>query len=142
MRQSPCYKILKENNIEINEDTTITFSDSAWNDCIDTGRSTGGNISILQGGPVDHSSHLPIPVAISSGEAEYISATAACMRAIHLRMLIYNLKYLGTLKYYGDNMDYEPARIIVDNKAAICMAKCNNDTAGNRRVARRFHYVR
>ncbi len=135
MRQSPCYKILKENNIEISEDTTITFSDSAWNDCVDTGRSTGGNISILQGGPVDHSSHLPIPVAISSGEAEYISAAAACMRASHLCMLIYNLKYLGTLKYDGDNMDYEPARIIVDNEAAICMAKCNKGTTGNRHVA-------
>ena len=35
-----------------------------------------------------------------------------------------------------------PARIIVDNEAVICMAKCNKDTAGNRHVARRFHYVR
>ena len=50
-------------------------------------------------------------------------------------MLVYDLKYLGTLKYDGDNMDYEPARIIVDNEAAICMAKCNKDTAGSRHVA-------
>ena len=57
-------------------------------------------------------------------------------------MLIYNLKYLDTLKYYGDNMDYEPARIIIDNKAAICMAKCNKDNAGNMHIARWFHYVR
>ena len=142
MRESPCYKVLLENNIEINDDTTTTFSDSSWNDCIDTGRSTGGNISIVQGGPVDHSSHLPIPVAMSSGEAEYISAATACMRASHLRMLIYDLKYLGTPRYDGDNSNYEPARIIIDNEAAICMAKCNKDTARNSLVARRFHYVR
>ena len=51
---------------------------------------------------LDHSSHLPAPVAMSSGEAEYISAAAACMRASHLRMLIYDLKYLATPKYDGD----------------------------------------
>ena len=34
-----------------------------------------------------------------------------------------------------------PTRIIIDNEAAICMAKCNKGTAGNRHVARRYHYV-
>ena len=71
----------------IDEDTVVTFTDSSWNDCIDTGRSTGRNCSIMQGGSVDHSSHLPIPVAMSSGEAEYISAATACMRAINYECL-------------------------------------------------------
>ena len=39
-------------------------------------------------------------------------------------------------------MNYEPAKTIIDNEAAICMANCNKDSAGNRRVARPFHYVR
>ena len=39
-------------------------------------------------------------------------------------------------------MDSEPARIIIGNEAAISMAKCDKDTAGNRHVARRYHYVR
>ena len=30
---------------------------------------------------------------------------------------------------------------IIDNEAAIAMTKCNKDTAGNRHVARRYHYV-
>ena len=80
-------------------------------------------------------------VAISSDEAEYISAATACMRASHLHMLIYDLKYLGTFKYDGDNMDYEPAWIIIDNKAAISTAKYNKDTAGNRHVAQQIHYA-
>ena len=142
LKESPVYKILEENKIKIDDDTVVTFTDSSWNDCIDTGRSTGGNCSIMQGGPVDHSSHLPIPVAMSSGEAEYISAATACMRASHLRMLIYDLKYLCTPEYDGDKLNQKPAKIIIDNEAAICMAKCNKDTAGNRHVARRFHYVR
>ena len=39
-------------------------------------------------------------------------------------------------------MEYEPAKIIIDNEAAISMAKCIKDTTRNRHVARRFHYVR
>ena len=79
---------------------------------------------------------------MSSGEAEYISAAVACMRASHLRMLTYDMRFLGSENYDSDNMNCEPARIIIDNEAAIAMAKCNKDTAGNRHVARRFHYVR
>ena len=140
---SSMYKLLLEHNIITTDESTITFSDSSWNDCIYTGTSTGSNITFIQGGAVDYGSHLPVPVAISSGEAEYISAAAACMRASHIRMLTYyDMKFLGSKDYDGDNMDYDPARIIIDNQAAISMAKCNKDTAGNRHVARRFHYVR
>ena len=63
------------------------------------------------------------------------------MRASHLRMLVYNLKFLGSSTYDADNLIYEPARIIIDNEAAITMVKCNKDTSGNRHVARRYHNV-
>ncbi len=36
----------------------------------------------------------------------------------------------------------EPARIIIENEAAISMAKYSKDTAGNWDVAMRCHYVR
>ena len=74
-----------------------------------------GGDAIVQGGPLDHSSHLTIPVAMSSGEAEYISAAAACMRASHLQMITYDLRYLGTAEYYSDNLKCQPGRIIIDN---------------------------
>ena len=77
-----------------------------------------------------------------SGEAEYISAATTCMRASHLQMLIYDLKHLCTAEYDGDKLNQKPAKIIIDNVTAICMAKCNKDTAGNMHVARCFHYVR
>ena len=50
-----------------------------------------GNCTIVQDGPVDHSSHLPISVTISSGEAEHNDATDY-MRASHLCMLTYDLR--------------------------------------------------
>ena len=141
LKKTQLYSVLRENNIKVSQDSIITFTDSSWNDCIDTGRSTGGNITMIQAGAVDYTSHLPVPVAMSSGEAEYISAAVACMRASHIRMLIYDLKFLGTKEYDSDEPIYEPATIIIDNEAAISMAKCNKDTAGNRHVARQYHYV-
>ena len=51
---SPIYKMLKENNIQVTKETVLTFSDSSWNDCIDTGRSTGGYMIFRQSGAVDY----------------------------------------------------------------------------------------
>ena len=109
--------VLRENNIQIAQDTIVMFSDASWNDCIDTGRRTGGYIALSQGGAVDYGSHLPVPEAMSSSEAECISAAVACMRASYLRMLVYNLKFLGSITYDADNLTYEPARIIIDNSS-------------------------
>ena len=142
VQQSPLYKVLKENNIMLTPNARVTFSDSSWNDCKDTGRSTGGYITFSQGGAVDYGCHLPIPVAMSSGEAEYIAAAVACMRASHLRMLTYDFEFLGCTSKVNDIDNYEPSHIIIDNEAAIAMSSCNKDTAGNRHVARRYHYVR
>ena len=142
IKQSPVYKLLHDNGIYISNNTIVAFTDSSWNDCIDTGRSTGGYNILIQGGPVDYGSHLPIPVAMSSGEAEYIASAVACMRASHLRMLGYDVEHMGTTQYDPMNMKYEPSFIIIDNEAAKAMSECNKDTAGNRHVARRYHYVR
>ena len=48
---------------------------------------------------------------------------------------------MGSDNYDQDNISMEPTRCIIDNEAAISMATCNKDTAGNRHVARRYHYV-
>ena len=62
--------------------------------------------------------------------------------SLFLSLLINDLKYLCSEDYDGDNMKYEQAKIMIDNEAAISMARCNKDTVRNRHVARRFHYVR
>jgi hypothetical protein len=48
-----------------------TFTDSSWNDDIDTGRSSGCFMTFYMGGVVEHSSNMPDPVDLSSAEAEY-----------------------------------------------------------------------
>ena len=97
---------------------------------------------MIQGGAVDYGSHLPVPVAMSSGESEYIAAEVACMKASHLRMIGQDFKNMGKQDYKPMNMKYPPENIIIDNEAAKSMTECNKDTPGNRHVAGRYHYVR
>ena len=87
------YLVLSDNNIKVSRGSIIAFTDSSWNDCVNTGRSTGGYITMIQPGVVDYRSQIPVPVAISSGEAKYISAAVACMHASRIRMLVYDLKF-------------------------------------------------
>ena len=48
----------------------MDFSDSSWQDCPDTRRSTGAYIIFYQGGPIDYGTHVPGPVAQYSAESE------------------------------------------------------------------------
>ena len=44
----------------------MDFSDYSWQDCPETGRSTGSYIIFYQGGPIEHVTNVPGPVARSS----------------------------------------------------------------------------
>ena len=57
--------LLRQDSIKI-ENHLIDFSDSSWQDCPDTGRSTGAYVIFYQGGTTDHGTHVPVPVARSS----------------------------------------------------------------------------
>ena len=48
------------------ENHLMAFSDSSWQYCTYTGRSTGEYIIFYQCGPIDHDTHVPVPVAQSS----------------------------------------------------------------------------
>ena len=48
----------------------MVLSNLIWGKCSDTGRSTGAYIVFYQGGPIDHFTHIPGPVAQSSAESE------------------------------------------------------------------------
>jgi len=68
INMSPVTRFLSSNRISL-DNPLITFSDSSWNDYIDTGRSTGCFMIIYMGGVVEHSINVPDPVALSSAEA-------------------------------------------------------------------------
>ena len=46
-----------------NENHLMAFSYSIWQDCPDTGRSTGAYMIFYQCGPIDHGTHVPGPVS-------------------------------------------------------------------------------
>ena len=52
--------------------TTITFTDSSWQDCPDTGKSTCSYVILHQGGIIDYGSSLPTPISMSTMESEYV----------------------------------------------------------------------
>jgi hypothetical protein len=136
--------MLYENGVKGLTDV-VAFSDASWQDCPDTGRSTTGHLIFYQGGIVAASSNVPTPVAMSSAEAEYMAAAGAGMTAAAIRMLIYDLKYLGTnkeYKHYDKILSSTPVILCVDNSAAVAMAKSHKFNKKSRHIARHFHFVR
>ena len=69
----------------------MAFSDSIWQDFLDTRRSKRAYNIFYQGGPIDHGTHVPGPVAKYSSESEYNAACTAGMALAHFMMLIYEL---------------------------------------------------
>ena len=114
----------------------MAFSDSSWKDCPDTGRSTGAYIIFYQGGPIDHGTNVPGPVAQYSAESEYNAACTAGMALAHFRMLVHQL-----LNGDKDMVPREVPLIVLDRKSAQCMAKNGRDTKHTRHISRRMHFV-
>ena len=65
LNDAPVTDLLRQANIKT-KNHFMAFSDSSWQDCLDTGRSTGAYIIFYPGGPIDHVTHVPVPVAQSS----------------------------------------------------------------------------
>ena len=141
--QSPIYQITKSQNIPQPE--LLGFSDASWQDCLDTRRSTAGELIYCQGGYVHARSHVPVPIAMSSAEAEYMLACSACMAASHVCMILYDYKYLGTTRQYSkaeQMTSIAPRILMVDNQAAVQMGMSNKLTKLTRHISCQFHYIR
>ena len=139
--KSSVHKICINNNIEVTK--LIGFSDASWQDCVDTGRSTTGYKIFMQGGLIDAQSTLPVPVALSSAEAEYMGACGVGAMICHLRDLQYDFEYLGTSEYKVDGEITDiPSILLIDNQATVRMSKNYKMTKKNRHIRRRWHFVR
>ena len=90
LNDAPVTDLLRQANI-ITKNHLMAFSDSSWQGCPDTGRSTGASIIFYQGGPIDHGTHVPGPVSQSSAESEYNASCTAGMALTHFRVLIHEL---------------------------------------------------
>ena len=139
--QSPVHQICQR--LKIPTTDIVAFTDSSWQDCPDTGRSTTGFKIFVQGGLVDAQSTMPVPVALSSAEAEYMGACNAGAMLSHLRELKYDFEYLGTQAYdLEGTTESIPSIVLVDNQATVRMSKNYKVTGKNRHIGRRWHFVR
>ena len=105
----------------------MAFSYSSWQDCLDTGRSTGEYIIFYQGGPIDHDTHVPGPVAQYSVESEYNAACTSGMALAYFRMSINEL-----LNKDPKIFPEEAPLIVLDSKSVMCMANNGKDTKHTR----------
>ena len=141
LSQAPVSKICEKYKLEPTD--IIGFSDTSWQDCPDTGRSTSGFKIFVQGGLVDAQSTMPVPVALSSAEAEYMGACNLGAMVCHLRDLKYEFEKLGCDDYDVEGSTKSvPSILLIDNQATVRMSKNYKVTGKNRHVGRRWHFVR
>jgi len=98
----------------------------------DTRRSVTGYIFFLAEGPIVWQSRQQASIALSSMEAEYMSACAATQEAMWLRMVLTEL---------GGVID-RPITLHEDNQACIYLSQNPNDHQKSKHIDRQYHYVR
>lgn len=98
----------------------------------DTRRSCTGYIFYLAGGPVSWQCRMQPTTALSTMEAEYMSACAATQEALYLRMV---LEELGVV------LD-KPIILREDNKACINFADHPGEHKRTKHIDYRYHFVR
>ena len=110
----------------------IGYSDSDWAGCPDSRRSTTGFIFTLAGAPITWSSKQQKTVALSSTEAEYMSAADSVKDAKWVRQLLQDLGYEC----------HTPLPIMVDNQGAIHLSKNPGHHHRTKHIDIKYHFIR
>lgn len=107
------------------------WTDAAFADCDDTGRSTAGYIFTIGGGAVSWSSKRQRLVTTSTTEAEYVAASEAAKEAIWISELM------------GDfGVDCCPISLLGDNTASLEVAKNHKSHGRTKHFRLREHFIR
>ncbi|XP_041446831.1 secreted RxLR effector protein 161-like [Xenopus laevis] len=118
--------------LSANDDLNLTgYVDSDWAGDHSTRKSTSGYLFKLGNSPISWSSKRQMSVALSSTEAEYISAAFACQEVVWLQQLI---KDLG-------KPTSEPTVLFEDNQACIKLATSEKMNARTKHIDVRHHYI-
>ena len=108
------------------------YVDSDWAGCPDSRRSTSGLVFMLNGAAISWRSKRQPTVALSSAEAEFISASAMVQEVIYLRKFLANLGYPQTA----------PTPVFADNET--CISWSEGSVGGSERAKHidlRIHFV-
>ena len=113
----------------------VIFCDSSWQDCVDTGRSTGAYYIYINGSLVLSTTFVPTPIAQSSAEAEYNTCAYALTDAIHVSQ-VWNF-------LHGRHLDTpQTLALFTDSNSAIAMIECDHVTRYSRHIQRRVHFIK
>jgi len=112
-------------------DAVAGFCDADFAGDVDTRRSTTGYAFLLHGGAISWSSRLQSTVAVSTVEAEYMSAAAAVKEALWLRVLLAEL-----------GIDAKPMRVYCDNQGALKLLKHPIASQRSKHIDVLYHFAR
>jgi hypothetical protein len=112
--------------------TLIGFCDADWAGSEDDSRSTSGYAFSFGSGAFSWSSVKQNTVALSTAEAEYVSASEATAQAIWLWFV---------LDDFGE-MQVEATLLFCDNMSAISMARNPVFHQRTRHINRKYHFIR
>ncbi|KAM1049175.1 hypothetical protein ACFX2C_028302 [Malus domestica] len=110
----------------------IGFCDSDWGGSVDDSKSTSGYAFSFGSGVFSWASVKQNCVALSTAEAEYISASEATAQAIWLRFV---------LEDFGE-MQTEATPVHCDNTAAIAITKNPVFHQKTKHIDRRYHFIK
>ena len=108
------------------------YSDADWAGDLDTRRSTTGYVVYAAGGPIAWQSKLQATVAVSTMEAEYMSAFGAIQELIWLK---------GVLRELDIHLD-DPIQLKMDAKSAIALAKNPTHHKRSKHIDIKYHWLR
>lgn len=131
---APLTQMLKEAGHGDVDPSFVFFTDSSFMDCDDL-RSTGSHLGFIQGGIVDLASGVPIPISMSTCEAE-AAWMSLCMMSAH---------YIsrGFCEILFDDPDrLYTVPVFTDSQAALDLTRNEKDSKRTRHMERRFQYCR
>jgi hypothetical protein len=94
------------------DSSLCSFSGSDWARAIDSMRSYGCHLIMMEGGAVSWKSSSHKSVMLSTTAAEYYEASESCRQIAFIRSIMEDI--------YKCNLDHTP--LLVDTRAAMCMS--------------------
>jgi hypothetical protein len=129
--QAPVQRSLLHNSIPVYPQpplSLLAYSDSDWGSDTTHRRSVSGTIIILSGAAVLYSTKFQKAIALSSTEAEFVSASDAGKHALYLRSILTDLGYTQS----------DPTTLLIDNTGAVFMVDAQAPTRRTRHVDIRY----
>ena len=119
----------RTDNLEV-----VGYSDSDFDGCVDSRKSTSGYVFMFASGAVSWRSNKQTLTATSTMEAEFVSCFEATSHGVWLRSFMSGLRVIDSVS--------RPLRMFCDNSAAIFMAKNNKSDSRSKHIDIKYLAIR